>query len=110
MKEVPITLSNTELKKALRQYCSFPEETPIYNDTYRGEFSNIKNGSRYINVREIFSKAGIPLKIYIKGRQIITHHFGQMKNMNEQNEMIWKERQAAWQEREKNGKKRKQNG
>jgi hypothetical protein len=100
LREVPLTMKNDDIKRALRQYASFPEDTPIQDDTYRDGYARIKNGSRFINVREIFSKAGVPVKIYVKGRLIYTYHFGQTRNPLQQREIIWRERQLEWQARE----------
>lgn len=97
-------MSDDELKKELKIHCSFPDETRIFKDTYKGNYSKIYNGVRYIHVKEILSKAGIPLKIQVKGREIYTHHQGQTKNPKQQQEIIWKERQQAWLSREANRK------
>jgi len=90
LREVPLTMSNEDLKKEMKNHCNFSDDTPMYHDTYRGDFSKIRNGVRFIHVKEILYKAGVPLRLNIKGRVIFTHHFGQEKTPILQQEKLWK--------------------
>lgn len=102
--DVPMTMSNVDIIRELRQHCFFTEGTRIYDDLYKG--TKILNGSRYITVRSVFSKAGIPLNLKVKGYNIRTWHAGQVRDRVKHQNIVWQEKKEQWQQRERERRER----
>ena len=104
--DVPITMKNEDLKVELQRYVVLNGDTKIYDDRYKD--TNILNGSRYLHVREVYSKAGMPMTFKVKGFEIRTWHIGQIRDRNKHREIVWEEGRRAWIEKQQKERERQE--
>ena len=106
LRQVLMTMEDEDILRELRKFCYISPETQLKEDMYSGEYTNIGTGGRIIYVKQIYSKAGLPLRLSIKGFSIFVHHYGQEKNFEKHRGIIWKENQERWQQREQERRER----
>ena len=104
--DVLITMNNEDLKRELQQHAVLNEDAKVYDDRYKN--TNILSGSRYVHVKNIYSKAGVPLTIRVKGFEIRTWHYGQIRDGNKHREIVLEEGRQTWLEKQRKERERQE--
>lgn len=85
------SIDNDSIKDFLKTYGE--PLSPMEDIYYKGEWTNIKTGSRKITMGKLNTKAGLPRFKYIKGRKIKFHHANQVTNLDDRLAIIKRERE-----------------